>query len=381
VLLRLQLSDICLISLLLFDITLMMVGINTIEHSLQYNAKDVIQYALSIGIGSDIHTYNEQLQYIYEDHPQFSVVPTFALTFLFHAKDDWDESNISALPPFPPPLMKSMGVLPKNVLKKDVNIDEYPILHTAQSIEWINDLPVPDKTNVVVFIEGKFVSVIPKSIGAFVATEFTVYEKRKGAANTTIRIQLCIIRSTALILGIPSEVIHRYDSLNENLTDRYCKYFLHDKKKPLLELDYHIASNTALLYRLASGDSNKIHVDPKAVPVMVSSERGSNEEENLPILHGFCTLAIVGRIILQHLCLRYDDNIAIRFLECRFVNPIFINDIVTIRASEMLNNSHGDTLSISFIVIKKSSELVAVDSGRMHLVRKNNTLSHLRSNL
>jgi acyl dehydratase len=359
-----------------------MENINNIKYSVQYGAKDVILYALSIGMGSNPHTYNEHLRYVFEDHPNFSVVPTFALTFLFRAKNDREVSDSSTIPLFPPPLMNSMGVLPKRFLKEDVDLDEYPILHTSQAIEWINDLPVPNnETNVVVIIDGKFLSVIPKSIGSFVTTEYTVHEQRiEGASTATLKL-LCVIRSTALVLGIPSGMIHPYNIQKQVSTNYYGEHFLNEKKMPWLELDCTVTPNTALLYRLASGDSNRIHVDPKAVPVIGSSEEESTGEGKFPILHGLCTLGIAGSIIMQNWRLRYNDNMALRFLECRFVNPIYINDVISIQASEVVNNSQGHTIFISFTVIKKGSNSIVVDNGRMLLVPKNEDKSMLRSNL
>jgi hypothetical protein len=48
-----------------------------------YNAKDLILYALSIGLGSSKKADQEELQFLYERRPSFSAIPTFcfALTF------------------------------------------------------------------------------------------------------------------------------------------------------------------------------------------------------------------------------------------------------------------------------------------------------------
>jgi hypothetical protein len=49
----------------------------------EYTAKDLILYALAIGFGSSDKHEKDELQFLYENHPHFSAVPTFPLVLIF----------------------------------------------------------------------------------------------------------------------------------------------------------------------------------------------------------------------------------------------------------------------------------------------------------
>ena len=280
-------------------------GSNTNEFLASYNAKDFILYALSIGFGSSADRYDQDLRFLYEDHPAFSPVPTFCLALIFWAQENakGKAGTGSEIPPFPPAMMQSMGVLPRRFLKQDVPIREYPIIHMGQSISFQNDLiaPTREASNVTTTLQGRFLSVTPKSVGTFVTTETTICE------HTTNR-PLCTVQSTALVFGLDSELVKPFagdQSTSSTVSSPWQETFSgknRTKKLLLLDEDSAIAPNQALLYRLASGDSNSIHVDPSSVPLLANSgDDDSSSTTPRPLLHGLCTLGIAARIILQNL--------------------------------------------------------------------------------
>jgi acyl dehydratase len=73
----------------------------------------------------------------------------------------------------------------------------------------------------------------------------------------------------------------------------------------------------ALLYRLASGDSNPLHVDPA-----VARAGGFDR----PILHGLCTFGVAGRVLLAGLA----DNEPgrIRRIDARFSAPVYPGETI-----------------------------------------------------
>ena len=81
-----------------------------------------------------------------------------------------------------------------------------------------------------------------------------------------------------------------------------------------------IPDNQAHIYRL-SGDYNPLHIDPE------SAKFGGFDE---PILHGLCTFGHCGQLLLGALC----DNDASRFrkIKVRFSSPVFLGDVLQIRA-------------------------------------------------
>ena len=364
------------------------------EYYVKYNAKDVIQYALSVGMGSQINAHSQDIRYVFEDHNLFSIVPTFAFVLIFWAKRHGDGiGDTSTIPQFPPPIMKSMGIIPKESLKSNIDVPKYPLIHTSQSIVWEKDLPVPTKqTNfVVVMIKAKFISVNPKLVGTFVTTEYIIHE-----TSSDHFARIGTIQFTTLILGIPREMVYPYNNNHESPVSKHTES--RDSIKLLManttmmnrvllfEMDYFVEPNTAMIYRIASGDSNPMHIDPESVPDM-----GNERETKLPFIHGLCTLGIVVRIIVQFLHRRYDDydtEFLVRFLDCRFKMPIFINDTIKIRVWEVSradccygNKENG--ISIEFNVVHKEYDSILVDDGKIYisLNRPNKNTLRLRSQL
>lgn len=406
------------------------------EYCVNYNVKDLILYALSIGMGlpslSSTSTstptssssssdgddddnnddgkvdegFSKDTRFLYEQHSNFSSVPTFCLTFPFWAQECQQQqrqnhkqgtrsststtTSTMGIPSFPPPLMASVGIIPKQYLKKDKDKDDdddehidlsiYPVLHTWQSIVWHENLPVPaqsssssSSTNNVndndtqrhdTVIETKLryctVSVVPKSIGTYVTTQSEIiqilpiddhgqndnYYRRpvqqqqnngdNNNNNNTTKI-LCTMQSTALVLGLSEDNVIPYDSGIPILSSikKTTKKKIHQKetqqqqrqqqrRSPDLVWSYTTHSSQALLYRIASGDSNHIHVDT-SVSQMLS---GTTTQTVTPILHGLLTLAIVFRAILQF----HDDaDKTIVSLEGKFRKPAFVEDTLTVK--------------------------------------------------
>lgn len=336
-----------------------MVNRSVNDFSVSYTTKDVSLYALSIGFGSTMQDYEHDLRFVDEEHPEFTVVPTFCLALIFWTQNNGSVGNSSTMPPFPPPMMKAMGVLPKRFLHGDVSLGDYPVVHTSQSISFHREMPVPQFNKVMTTLRGKFLAVAPKSVGTFVTTEAEIYENSWLVRSNL----LCTVRSTMVILGLPTAQVLPF-------TDPYSEptYFaFHGEKQFLFEVNCEVAPNTALLYRLASGDSNRIHVDPFAVPLLggVDSDSGIGSR---PLLHGLCTLGIATRIILQYM-IRQQNDLSVRYLEGKFVKPVFVNDLITVQAWKLID-LHDDIIRVHFITRKTNTEEVLLDNGRMLLVSK-----------
>jgi|KBSSwiStaDraftv2_1062776.scaffolds.fasta_scaffold160889_1 acyl dehydratase len=92
---------------------------------------------------------------------------------------------------------------------------------------------------------------------------------------------------------------------------------------------YQTSPDQAVLYRLASGDYNPIHIDES-----VSSAAGLPG----PILHGLCTYGVACRHVLRAAC--DDDPAAIRRFDARFTSPVYPGDLIV---TEIWKD--GDTVS------------------------------------
>lgn len=99
-----------------------------------------------------------------------------------------------------------------------------------------------------------------------------------------------------------------------------------DGRLPDLTVTMETREDQALLYRL-SGDYNPLHIDPD-----VAHAAGFQR----PILHGLCSYAIAGRVLLKQLC----DNQShrLRRLDVRFVAPVYPGETLRI---DIWRESHG----------------------------------------
>jgi acyl dehydratase len=303
---------------------------NEITFAAEYSAKDVILYALSIGFSLD------DLRFVHENDPNFSVAPTFALALMFHAHMDGDEQLRTLIPQFPPPMMRYMGMIPRSSLVDSLhNVDEYPALHTFQSITWHQELPVPpSQSSRRSALHRRFVAVQASRVGTFVTSETTLLDRPTPPTTPMHDVVLCTMLSTTLLLGLDACHVIQFGSVETAKS-------LVDQSVLLADTSVTIHENAALLYRIAGGDSNRIHVD--------ASPFGK------PILHGLCTLGLVSRLLLQ----KYKD-VRLTHLAGRFVKPIFVGSVLQIRVW----GTHAGSNDVSFVVLDKDSGEVKVSHGR-----------------
>jgi acyl dehydratase len=305
-----------------------------------YSAKDIIQYALALGFGSTKD--KEDLKYTFEENPDFQAVPTFFLILTNWATLQRDGS-FNSLPQFPTELMKYMGVIPPgNLQGDDTNLKPFPVLHISQSIHWHRSVPIPkNQSKVSTLISSRVVYVKPKSIGTFIETETQIHDNNGEL--------LCSLSATTLVLGIPpSRVVPYANKCWSNPPS--IKYPSHPPDSVWL---FSIAPNQALLYRVSSGDTNRIHVVPDPLRKPIIAGMAYN-----PILHGSCTLGIAMRGLIQYVAKDY----SIFSLRADFSNPVYIDDSLRL---EVWNVSPLNKL---FRVVKNDSDTIVVDNAVLNLI-------------
>jgi acyl dehydratase len=304
-----------------------------------YTTKDIIQYAIALGFGSC--KGKEDLKYTFEENPNFQAVPTFFLILSNWATMQSDGS-FSFLPNFPTELMKHMGVIPlENLQGDDVDMNSFPVIHISQSIHWHQSVPIPTKqSKILTSISSRVVSLVPKSIGTFVETETRILLRNDEL--------LCSLSATTLVLGISSSRVVPYTSEFWNRPSR----ITYPSDAPDFTWLFSIAPNQALLYRISSGDTNMIHVDPHQLP------DSSIERSQKPILHGSCTLGIAMRGLLQ--CVAQDYSIS--YLRADFSRPVYIDDFLRL---EVWNVSSQVRL---FRVVKVDTNDVVVENAIVKIV-------------
>jgi acyl dehydratase len=321
-----------------------------------YNQRDLILYALSLGFGSH---ETEELKYLYEKHPHFVSVPTFCVVLDFWAtKRGKGDGTSYTIPPFPTDSMSSTGTIPVECFLGE-DASQFPLIHISQSLMWHCSLPVPSTTtsNIRTRLEKRVLSVTPKSIGTFVTSETTIAE---DASDTP----LCTLQSTFLVLGMPKDAV-----IPMNISDiapETAKVAIPKHQAPDFEWTYVTAPTQALFYRLASGDSNKIHVTGDEA--MASALGLPVKDAKKPILHGLCTLGIAARAILLY---TDEGNKQVTFsqLHCQFSKPVLAGDALRVKIWDASKNAMDiSTRQLTFVVVDKNTGEVVVDKGCARLI-------------
>ena len=234
----------------------------------QYTEKDVILYALGIGLGSD-PVDSQQLRFVYEE-------------------------GLSVLPTFPVVLGYPGGWL------RDPNtgVDWKQVLHGEQ--ELILHRPLPLRGDVV----GR--TAIEDIIDKGAGKGALIYSKREVSDAATGEL-LCTLRSTTFCrgdggFGGPTGPTRPPRPIPESPHDLTC--------------ELPTSPRAALIYRL-SGDYNPLHIDPAVARVAGYPK---------PILHGLATYGIAGHALMKMLC-GYDPSRLTR-MDARFSAVVFPGETI-----------------------------------------------------
>jgi len=268
----------------------------------RYSQKDVILYALGIGLGQD-PVNEDELTFVYEK--KLKVLPTFPA--VLGRPDFW----IRDLP---------------------TGIDFTTILHGEQGIVLHRQLEPSGH----VIATTRITEIVDKGQGkgALVYTERRIVDKTSGDSLATVS-ETTFCRSEGGFGG-PSRTVKKANEMPERAPDLTC--------------DLPTRPEAAIIYRL-SGDLNPLHVDP-AMAKAAGYKR--------PILQGLATFGVSGHALLRTLC-NYDPC-RLTSISGRFTAPVFPGDtirteiwrdgsIVTFRARALerdilvINNGCAELLS------------------------------------
>ena len=397
------------------------------EFTAFYNSRDLILYALSVGYGlpgdSDHGETQEEddLKYLYEQHPEFSAVPSFCLALSFWANQNQNDATSYSIPLFPPQSMTATVIIPTRYIDSQVRKDlsDYPILHMWQSIQWHRNLPVPiiSKSSIRTRLKCRILSIVPKKIGTFVTSETEIHQvkattaQRSGGATTKecSKSLLCSLQSTALVLGIPQEIVIPAEigsqpgmspSSSSSTKAKPVIPFPPTKDQPAdFQFTYQTTPTQSLLYRLASGDSNQIHV--LGDDMLSKNLKLDDGKQQKPILHGLCTFGIATRAILKFASTTVSttkntrvrsttrtssllplSSSSLRKLEGRFSKPVFIGDVLVVKVWDMSSHldqeTNDDLLMVAFRVINQTTGEVAVDRGYAEVSKEDQHLKQSR---
>lgn len=226
-----------------------------------YTERDVILYALGIGLGAD-PTDESQLRFVYE-------------------------KDLLPLPTMPVVL----GAM--RILDLDLGINYVKMVHGEQSL-LVHRLPPVAGT---VVTKSKLVGVLDKGVdkGAVIVLRREVFDQASGDCLATIDMTL----------------FARGDGgIGSSMSEQGAPVSIPDRAADVV-VDVPTLPQAALIYRL-SGDLNPLHAEP-AFAKQAGFER--------PILHGLATYGVVGYAVLKSLC--NNDPTRLRSLKGRFSAPVF----------------------------------------------------------
>lgn len=229
-----------------------------------YSRRDVMLYALGIGVGALDPCDPLELKYVYEQ--DLVTLPTFAVT---------------------------LAASPMLLADPKFGVNYAMLLHGEQSLELHRPLPV----------EGTVVSEMQID---------EIYDKgvAKGAVMYMTR-RLFNGANGDLLVTLGTVVFLRGDGGFGGRSEGAPRPRPVPQRDADMSLAIDVAPNQALIYRLA-GDYNPLHIDPQ-----VAGRAGFAR----PILHGLCGYGMAGRALIRALC--DDDPTRLRHLDVRFSSPVF----------------------------------------------------------
>ncbi|KAI1627983.1 HotDog domain-containing protein [Exophiala viscosa] len=277
-----------------------------------YNRRDVLIFANAIGIPS------EELHFMYELDPHFSVFPTFASNLAFKQTDHdvFDFIQRTTTTPVP-------GVPPA---------DPQRSVDGERGIEIVRPLPTSSE-GLDLEIRGKVLGVYDRGGNMILEAEQSLLDVKTNTVYTKMS-------STAFCVGQGGYGGPRGQS------------------KPVIKVPetkpdavhlYNTLPEQAALYRLC-GDYNPLHAD---------GEFGKRAGFKGKILQGLCTWNIAAHGILQKL--GGSDPSRFKSFTARFKSVVYPGDILETRMWK--TSTHTDLEHINFETIVKGDGRVALSNG------------------
>lgn len=244
-----------------------------------YRDKDVMLYALGVGMGAD-PLDEKELPFVYEKN--LKVVPTAATVLAAGARP---------VEGAPAPQM------PEGWRQSQINF--LMVVHGEQKVELHKPLPAT----------GTF-TVESRTVGA--------WDKGKDKGAVIVNESVWIDDKGEKVATLTSSTFARGDGGFGGPSEGQPEPHVVPTRAPDLSVDISTRPDQALLYRL-NGDRNPLHSDPD-----VARKAGFQR----PILHGLCTYGITCRAVLQEIVGFDPDQIYSH--QARFSAPVIPGDTITV---------------------------------------------------
>ncbi|KAG9319371.1 hypothetical protein KVV02_003014 [Mortierella alpina] len=286
------------------------VGFKQPPQKVVYTSRDLMLYAISIGIKQD------ELKYLYEKEPGFAAFPTYPLVLGLkrdnHGVSEYSGSggNVPGIPEF----------------------DPNRLVHGDQSLEVHRPLPLGGEFELHTTVTG-------------------VYDKGKGMIieNTTKMVDpkdpskpYSSMKGSAFVRG--------YGGWGGPKGPKQESYEPPKDKAPDAISEDKTNNDLAILYRL-SGDYNPLHIDPKIAPRVGFKK---------PILHGLCTYGHAAHAVVKTFGASNPESL--KSITGRFTAPVYPGDTLVTKMWKVPANAK-DQEKIIFQVVAKESGQVVINGG------------------
>lgn len=279
------------------------IGAELLRARFAYSEREAIVYAL--GVGAPAHWLApDELKFVHELHPDFQVLPTFAVTFAKELHDLALSGDIAGIR-FNPMML----VHGEQQLTLAKNLPRTAVVESVISIADIHD-------------KGSGLLMILNVCNCDEAGELL------AQARTSM-----FIRGLGGFGGV------------RGASSR----FRQPESPPDAVVQEKTLARQALIYRLA-GDANPLHVDPQMAAI------GNFDK---PILHGLCTLGFSARAVLKRFCDNDAKNLAA--IRARFAHHVFPGETLI---TEMWDNGAGE---IRFQTKAKERDVVVLSHASAQL--------------
>jgi acyl dehydratase len=267
-----------------------------------YGDKDVMLYALGVGMGRDPMDERE-LPFVYEKN--LKVVPTAATVLAAGAGRRASAQSAEQ--------KSGLRVSQLNYLM---------VVHGEQKVELHKPLP---------------------TTGSFTATSRTIgaYDKGKDKGAVVINETVWTDEKGEKVATLTGSTFARGDGGFGGPTEGAPEPHPVPTRKPDISVPFETRADQALLYRL-NGDRNPLHSDPD-----VAKRAGFPR----PILHGLCTYGITCRAVLQEIVDYESDKILSH--QARFSAPVFPGDTITVDLWK-----DGDVVSFEARVLDRGATVI-----------------------
>ncbi|KAG2173128.1 hypothetical protein INT43_004501 [Umbelopsis isabellina] len=286
------------------------VGHESEPDQVSYNRRDLLLYALAVGVKED------ELKYLYELDSNFSALPFYPIVLPLKGAGSDINSYRERASGKPTP-----GIPP---------FDGNKLVHGEQTLEVINPIPTNGGNFIV---KKKVTGVYDKGSGMVLENTATLVDE-KGTEYTKM-VSKAFVRGYGGWNGPkgPKPVSRAPPKRNPDAVDTY-----------------KTGANQALLYRL-SGDYNPLHADVELAPKVGFPK---------PILHGLCSFGISAHAILKAL----GDNDPARFksIDARFASPVFPGETLETYMWKVEGPSSGED-GVIFVTKVKERDIVVISNG------------------